>query len=373
MIVRADELQYDNTNNRIIAIGNVQIYYKRSTLEADRVIYEQNTKRMRAEGNARFTEADGKVVHGEIIDLTDQFRDGFVDSLQLEAADKTRFAAPRAERQDGRYTVFQSGVYTACEPCKDDPRKPPRWQVRATRIIHDDTEKMIYFESARLEFFGFPMFYWPYLSTPDPTVKRKSGFLIPNFGYSSSACGFVSAPYFWALAPNYDFTAHADADLEAGPADAGGMAPPADERLLLDQGGRHLPGRPGRVREAFRRLSGDRPGRSLLPRQHRHHRPVRLNNNWVWGWDGSLVTDNMVIQDYGAAHLFRPDGPVQVRRARNRLATLSDRARRAQLLRRARDVLLRPGGRRRAEPAPDRRTRSSTTGTGWPIRCSAAS
>src|SRR5437868_15475092 len=79
MLVRADELQYDNTNNRILAVGNVQIYYKGSTLEADKVIYEQNTKRMRAEGNARLTEADGKVVHGEIIDLTDQFRDGFVD------------------------------------------------------------------------------------------------------------------------------------------------------------------------------------------------------------------------------------------------------------------------------------------------------
>src|SRR5688572_12790200 len=55
MLVRADELQYDNTNNRILAIGNVQIYYQRSTLEADRVIYEQTTKRMRAEGNARLT------------------------------------------------------------------------------------------------------------------------------------------------------------------------------------------------------------------------------------------------------------------------------------------------------------------------------
>src|SRR6185503_21221531 len=137
MLVRADELQYDNANHRILAVGNVQIYYQRSTLEADKVVYEQITKRMRAEGNARLTEADGKVVHGEIIDLTDRFRDGFVDSLQIESADRTRFAAPRAERKEGRYTVFQSGVYTACEPCKDDPSKPPRWQVRATRIIHD--------------------------------------------------------------------------------------------------------------------------------------------------------------------------------------------------------------------------------------------
>src|SRR3954469_16391584 len=206
MLVRADELQYDNANNRILAIGNVQIYYLGSSLEADKVVYEQVTKRMRAEGNARLTEADGKVVHGEIIDLTDQFRDGFVDSLQLESADRTRFAAPRAERKEGRYTIFQSGVYTACEPCKDDPRKPPRWQVRATRIIHDATEKMIYFEDARLEALGFPLFYWPYLSMPDPTVKRKTGFLIPKFGYSTQNGVFVSAPYFWALAPNYDLT-----------------------------------------------------------------------------------------------------------------------------------------------------------------------
>ena len=158
MLVQADELQYDNTNNRILAVGNVRIYYNGSTIEANRIVYEQKTKRMRAEGNVRITEADGKIVNGEIIDVTDQFRDGFIDSLQLESADKTRFAAPRGERSGGRYTTFQSGVYTACEACKDDPNKPPRWQVRATRIIHDDSEKMIYFEDARLEFAGVPLF-----------------------------------------------------------------------------------------------------------------------------------------------------------------------------------------------------------------------
>ena len=75
--------------------------------------------------------------------------------------------------------MFQSGVYTACEACKDDPKKPPLWQVKAARIIHDEGEKMIYFEDARLEFFGMPLAYFPYFSAPDPTVKRKTGFLMP--------------------------------------------------------------------------------------------------------------------------------------------------------------------------------------------------
>ena len=40
---------------------------------------------------------------------------------------------------------------------------------------------MLYFENAQLEFFGVPMAYMPYFSTPDPTVKRKTGFLMPGF------------------------------------------------------------------------------------------------------------------------------------------------------------------------------------------------
>jgi LPS-assembly protein len=306
MMVRADELQYDNTNNRILAIGSVQIYYQGSTLEADRVVYEQTTKRMRAEGNARLTEADGKVIIGEIIDLTDQFRDGFVDSLQIETVDKTRFAAPRAERHGGRYTVFQSGVYTACEPCKDDPRKPPRWQVRATRIIHDDTEKMIYFEGARLEAFGFPLFYWPYLSTPDPTVKRKSGLLVPKFGFSSVMGAMFAQPYFWALAPNYDLTVTPTLSSKQG------LLMQAEWRHRLLNGSYSIKAAgifqadPGAFEKRFTPVyPGDKdPGDRLFRGSIDTTGQFALNSNWVWGWDGSLVTDRMVIQDYALRTYF---------------------------------------------------------------------
>ena len=180
MLVQAREIDYDYTNHRVAAVGNVQIYYGGSTLEADKVIYDQTTKRLHAEGNVRLTEADGKITYGQIMDLSDDYRDGFVDSLRLDTPDQTRMAAARAERTAGNFTVFHSGVYTACAPCKDNPQKPPLWQVKAARIIHDQNEKMIYFEDARLEFFGTPLAWMPYFSTPDPTVKRKTGFLMPN-------------------------------------------------------------------------------------------------------------------------------------------------------------------------------------------------
>src|SRR6516162_10127753 len=180
MLVQATEIRYDYTNNSVAAVGNVQIYYGGATVEADQVVYDQGTKRLRAEGNVRLTEPDGKITYGQVIDLTDDYRDGFVDSLRLETPEDTRFAAARADRTQGNYTVLQNGVYTACEPCKDDPRKPPFWQVKAARIIHDEGEKMLYFEDATIEFFGVPLAYIPFLSAPDPTVKRKSGFLFPG-------------------------------------------------------------------------------------------------------------------------------------------------------------------------------------------------
>ena len=153
MLVQATEIRYDYTNNSVAAVGNVQIYYGGATVEADQVIYDQKTKRLRAEGNVRLTEPDGKITYGQVIDLTDDYRDGFVDSLRLETPDETRFAAARADRTQGNYTVLQNGVYTACEPCKDDPRKPPLWQVKAARIIHDEGEKMLYFEERKRRVF----------------------------------------------------------------------------------------------------------------------------------------------------------------------------------------------------------------------------
>ena len=98
MLVKANEIDYDYANNRVAAVGNVQIYYNGATIEADRVVYDQKTKRLHAEGNARLTEADGKVTYGEIIDLTDDYRDGFVDALGVETV-APRHAARQPQRR----------------------------------------------------------------------------------------------------------------------------------------------------------------------------------------------------------------------------------------------------------------------------------
>ena len=295
MLVQAREIDYDYTNHRVAAVGNVQIYYGGTTLEADKVIYDQNTKRLHAEGNVRLSEEDGKVTHGEIMDLSDDYRDGFVDSLRLDSPDQTRMAAARAERSSGNLTIFHNGVYTACLPCKDDPTKPPLWQVKAARIIHDQGEKMIYFEDARLEFFGKPLAWLPYFSAPDPTVKRKTG-VLPPYVTRSTLYGYsLEVPYYWALAPDYDVTFAPMITSRQGPLLQGEFR----QRLLNGAYSIRAAGINQLDKNAFASIDGaPSPGYRNFRGSVETAGQFAITDKWVWGWDGLLLTDKTFLQDY---------------------------------------------------------------------------
>ncbi len=300
MLVQAVEVDYDYNNSRVSAVGNVQMFYNGTSVEADKVIYDQKTKRLHAEGNIRMTDADGKVTYANIMDLSDDYRDGFVDSLRVDTADQTRMAASRADRSSGNYTVFENGVYTACAPCKDDPKKPPLWQVKGARIIHDQTDKMLYFENAQLEFFGVPMAYLPYFSTPDPTVKRKTGFLMPGFSETAGYGFGVETPFYWAIAPDYDATFNPRFTTRQG------VLLQGEFRQRLINGAYQIRAYgidqldPG----AFAGQPGDRQFRGGIDTKGQ----FALNDKWVWGWEGVLLTDYAFFSDYRLAQYRDPLG-----------------------------------------------------------------
>ena len=295
MLLQAAEIRYDYTNNTVSAVGSVQIYYNGSTVEADEVTYDQKTKRLTARGNVRLTEADGKITYGQFIDLTDDYRDGFVDSLRLETIDDTRFAASRADRDQGRYTVLQNGVYTACEACKDDPKKPPLWQIQAARIIHDQGEKMVYFEDARVEFFGVPLAYFPFLSYPDPSVSRKSGFLFPNLTYSTVYGAGIEIPYFWAVTPSADLTSSLIATSKQGEL----FETVWRQRLLEGSYSIKAAGIFQTDPGYFANRDGpDSPTANSFRGAIQTAGQFALSDKWVWGWTGLLMTDTQFLFDY---------------------------------------------------------------------------
>jgi len=206
MLLQADEMVYENNNSQITAKGNVEIYYGNYTLLADRVIYNRNTNTLMAAGNVRMKDPDGAVITADHLTLTDDFRDGFVNALKLVTKDDTHIVAQSATREAGNVTVFRKGWFTPCKLCEDKPSKPPTWRIRAAKITHKRDQAIIDFKNATFDFFGVPVIWVPWFQTADPTVKRKSGFLIPSYSHSNQLGTTVQIPYYFALSDHYDFT-----------------------------------------------------------------------------------------------------------------------------------------------------------------------
>jgi LPS-assembly protein len=293
LLVEANELVYDKDKNTVSAVGDAKLYYQGRILEADRVIYDRNTKRVYAEGHAKMTDEKGDVSYGARFDLTDDFRNGFIESVQTVATDKTRFTSPRAERSDGDITVFEKGTYTACEPCADHPEKPPLWQVRAARIIHNQQTHIIYYEDAWMEVAGLPIAYLPYFSAPDPTVNRLSGFLTPHYINTTNLGNGVGIPYFINLAPNYDLT------VDPTYLSKQGLFGDVEWRHRLANGAYNI-----RVTGIFQQDpaafevapygAGNREFRGSVETKGLFY----VNENWRYGWDITALTDKYYYNDY---------------------------------------------------------------------------
>jgi len=288
LLLQADNLIYDRQNDQVVAEGNVEVYYNNYSLVADELIYDQKAGTLQALGNVRIKEPDGAVVKADRIDLTDDFKDGFVRSLRIVTKEEERIAARRAYREEGETTVFEKGAYTPCKVCKDPSGDGPLWQIRARKIIHDKSEGNIYYEDATLEFLGLPIVYIPYFYHPDPTVTRRSGFLAPSFRFSDDLGFAYEQPYYFALAPNKDLTLAPVVTTDAG------ALIKADWRHRLETGQYRV------------LLAGvynedppeDAPTDSSFRGTIETQGNFRLGSFWNWGWDITAETDDTFRRFY---------------------------------------------------------------------------
>jgi LPS-assembly protein len=205
-VFQADEVQYDEQLGLTIARGHVEISQGGDVLLADTVSYNQHTDTVTASGHVSFLMPTGEVMFADFMELRDQMNDAFAQNVRMLLADRSRLAAAVARRLNGNRTELVRGVYSPCDLCKNDPSAPPAWQLKAREISDDKQLQLLEFRDAVMEIDGWPVFYTPYISTPDPSVKRASGFLIPSVGESTLNGFHLSIPYFLVLGPDKDLT-----------------------------------------------------------------------------------------------------------------------------------------------------------------------
>ena len=99
---------------------------------------------------------------------------------------------------------FEKSIFTTCDYRKDD--KCPPWSIQSKKMINDRVKKTIYYDHAVVKLYDIPIFYLPKLAHPDPSVKRRSGFLVPTFTNSKNLNTGIKIPYFWAINDDKNFT-----------------------------------------------------------------------------------------------------------------------------------------------------------------------
>lgn len=202
----AEQLTYDRNLALITARGDVSIEQAGYLLTANTVSYNQRADVVTASGDVVLLPPSGDVLFADYVELTGNFRDGVIETLRLVLADGSRLAAGAARREDAARHLLDRAVYSPCDACEDAPERPLLWQVKAISVVHDIDNREIVYRDAWLELFGVPVAYTPYLSHPDPTVRRRSGFLSPEFGGNADLGATFRLPYYYAISNSEDLT-----------------------------------------------------------------------------------------------------------------------------------------------------------------------
>ncbi len=216
VLISADRVDYDRDKSIVTATGHVEVSQATSivkngkTLQVDRILladsvsYIEKTNRVIASGHVSILEPTGEVVFADHVDLTDDMKEGVVQKLRILLTDNSRIAAASGTRTGGVVTEMNKVVYSPCELCRDKPMRPPLWQLRGEKVVHNQVTHDIEYYDAFLDVYGIPILYTPYISHPDPTVKRRTGLLAPTYG-SSTDLGFLfSLPYYVAIDDDKD-------------------------------------------------------------------------------------------------------------------------------------------------------------------------
>ncbi len=198
----ADELTYDREMNLIIARGNVTFTQGKSSLRADHINYDTIDGVVIATGNVEIYTPDGGLMRGNYAKLSGDLKEGLIRKIEYTLSDRSVLTAKSAEHIQGNFTEFEDVAYSSCDFCENGSRF---WEIKAQKMTHDKNAKNMTAHNATMTIADVPVMYVPYFSYPDPTVKRKSGFLMPGIKSNRAMSVGVTVPYYWEISPYTDF------------------------------------------------------------------------------------------------------------------------------------------------------------------------
>ena len=181
------------------------------------------------------------MTHADRMELTGDFKQGFVDTVRADTKEKTHISATRSEKIDTNTTVFEKGTYTACPSCAEHPERPPLWRLRAEKVIHKNDEQMLYYENASFELYGVPIAYIPL--HVGRRSERDASIWLPRAAHPFPVHDWRRHrnPLFLGDRAEHGRDPHADVPDQARRFRRDRISPSSGKWLLPDRGERHSP------------------------------------------------------------------------------------------------------------------------------------
>lgn len=206
--ISSETLEYREEESLYIAKGTVKIEQDNVILEADEIVYNESTGDAAATGSVRYSDPDVVItaqrIEMNLVSKTGRLTDGEV----LFRKDNYRVYAREIEKKGDGYYVSPAASFTTCEGLL------PSWCFQGKQVSLMTGEELKAKDvSFRIK--NLPVFYTPYFRAP-VIAERKTGFLLPDIGYSTAKGVYFRMPFYWALSESSDATLVLDGYTKKG-------------------------------------------------------------------------------------------------------------------------------------------------------------
>ncbi len=188
----------------LVIEGDALLRKQGLTVKAQRIEYDQSQNTLNASGNVKITR-EGNIFQGPSLSLqADSFQGKFLTPQFTLLKGGGQGKASEIEFLDSQRAIIRNATYTTCTRVQG-PSWLPEWVLKAASLQVNEEDNTIQAKDLQLRFKDVPILAAPSLTFP-LSSSRQSGFLAPLIGIDSVSGIEVSSPYYWNIAPNRDAT-----------------------------------------------------------------------------------------------------------------------------------------------------------------------
>ena len=188
----------------LVIEGDALLRKQGLTVKAQRIEYDQSQNTLKALGNVKITR-EGNTFEGPSLSLqVDSFQGQFLTPKFSLLKGGGKGEASEIEFIDPQRAIIRNASYTTCTRVQG-PSWLPEWVLKAASLQVNEEDNTIQAKNLQLRFMDVPILAAPSLTFP-LSSSRQSGFLAPLIGIDTVSGIEVSSPYYWNIASNRDAT-----------------------------------------------------------------------------------------------------------------------------------------------------------------------